>query len=240
MSRALLAAFLLACACVLPARAKPVRVLFIGNELIANAGIPARLGRLAKAMGKDAQVEALTVPGRTLADHWADPRVRAEIAKGWDHVVLQQGPSAFPEERAQLAADARRFAAPIRAAGARPALLMAWPRNDRRSEFPAALASARAAAEASGAAVIPVAETWLRTLSKDPRAELYAGPASASPLGADLAVLTAWFALFPAGPQEFDEAYLARLGRAMDMDAAHIERYVDAATRAIDEPLRLP
>ena len=85
-----------------------------------------------------------------------------------------------------------------------------------------------------------MAETWLRTLSQDPRVELYAGPSSASPLGTDLAVLTAWFALFPAGPQEFDDAYLARLGRALDMDTAHIERYVDAATRAIDEPLRLP
>ena len=217
-----------------------MRVLFIGNELVANAGIPERLGHVAKAMGREAQVESFTVAGRTLADHWADPRVRAEIAKGWDHVVLQQGPSAFPAERAQLAADAQRFAAPIRAAGARPALLMAWPRSDRRSEFPAAIASSRAAGQAAGAAVIPVAEAWLRILSKDPRAELYAGAASASPLGADLAVLTAWFALFPAGPQEFDDAYLARLGRALDMDSARTERLVDAATRAIDEPLRLP
>ena len=238
MSRALLAAFLLACACV--THAKPVRVLVIGNELVGHARIPERLEQVAKAMGRDARVESLTVTGRTLADHWADPRVRAEVAKGWDHVVLQQGPSAFPEERAQLAADARRFAGAIRAAGGKPALLMAWPRNDRRSEFPAAIAAARAAAGASGAALIPVAETWLRTLSQDPRVELYAGPSSASPLGTDLAVLTAWFALFPAGPQEFDDAYLARLGRALDMDTAHIERYVDAATRAIDEPLRLP
>ena len=237
MSRSLLAAFLLACACAAHAQSKPVRVLFIGNELLENAGIPSRLGELAKAMGKDVRVEAIALPGRTLADQWADPRVRDQIARGWDHVVLQQGPSAFPAEREQLAADVQRFAVPIRAAGARTAVLMTWPRSDRRSEFPAAILSARAAAKAGGATVIPVAETWLRTLSADRRAVLYSGPVNASPLGADLAVLTTWFALFPAGPQEFDDAYVARLGRALDIEPSRIEAYVDAATRAIDEPL---
>ena len=237
MSRSLLAAFLLAFACVGHAQAKPVRILFIGNELLESAAIPARLGELAKAMGKDARVEAITVAGRTLADHWADPRVRVEIAKGWDHVVLQQGPSAFPAERADLVADVQRFVVPIRAAGARAALLMAWPRSDRRSEFPAAILSARVAATAGGATVIPAAETWLRTLSADAHAVLYAGPVNASPLGADLAVLTTWFALFPAGPQEFDDAYVARLGRALDIEPARIVGYVDAATLALDEPL---
>ncbi|HEX3098606.1 MAG TPA: hypothetical protein VHQ02_12870 [Usitatibacter sp.] len=235
MLRGLVAAFLLLIASV-GAHGAPTRVLFVGNELLESAGIPGRLGELAKSMGKDARVEAVLVPGRTLADHWADPRVREQIAKGWDHVVLQQGPSAFPTERAQLAADVRRFAVAVRAAGAKPALLMAWPRSDRRSEFPAAILSARAAAQ-GGVAVIPVAETWLRTLSADARAVLYAGPVNASPLGADLAVLTAWFVLFPAGPQEFDDAYVARLGRALDIEPSRIEGYVDAATRAIDEPL---
>ena len=237
MFRELAAAFLTLCAFAAPAHAATVRVLFIGNELLENAGIPARLGELAKAMGKDVRVEALTVSGRTLADHWADPRVRVEIAKGWDHVVLQEGAPAFPEEREELLADARRFAGVIRAAGARPALFMTWPPTDRRSEFPAAILAARAAAQAAGATVIPVAETWLRILSQDKRAELYAGPANASTRGTDLAVLTTWFALFPAGPQEFDDAYVARLGPALEVDPSRIVGYVDAATRAIDEPL---
>jgi hypothetical protein len=237
MFRALLAAFLLAFACAASAQGTGVRVLFIGNELVANAEMPERLAGLAKAMGKNVRVEALTVPGRTLADHWADPGVRARIAKGWDHVVLQQGPSVLPEERAELTADVQRFAVAIRAAGAKPALLMAWPRNDRRPEFPAAILSARAAAKAAGATVIPVAETWMRILLKNQRAELYAGLAGASPLGTDLAVLTTWFALFPAGPQEFDDTYVERLGRALDIEPSRIVGYVDAATLAIDEPL---
>lgn len=240
MSRALFSALLLACAIAVPAHSKPVRVLFVGNEAVERVGIPARLGELAKAMGKDAHIESLATTGRTLADQWADARVRAAIAQGWDYVVLQQRPAVAPEEAARLAADAQRFAVPIRAAGAKPALLMTWPRNDRRAEFPAAIASARAAAKAAGAIPIPVAEAWLRILSADGRASLYAGSSSASALGADLAVLTIWFALFPAGPQEFDDAYLARLGRALDMDSARIAGFVDAATRAIDEPLRLP
>ncbi len=236
----LLSVFLLACLlAALPARADSKRILFIGNELIDRSEVPARLGKLAQAMGRDAQVESLAFEGHALADHWRDPRTQDALKKKWDYVVLQQGPSALPLERQELLEYAKKFAGPIRAAGARPALLMTWPTSDRQREFPLTIASYRAAAQAIDALLIPAGEAWLRILSKDRRAPLYSGRDNASSVGGDLVVLTTWFALFPAGPQEFTDDYVAKVTRALNIDDERKEAWVDAATRSIDEPLPL-
>jgi len=235
-----LSALLLGCLlAALPARAEPARVLFVGNELIDRAEIPARLARLAQAMGRDVQVEALAFEGHTLSDHWRDPRTQEALKKKWDYVVLQQGPSALPLERQELLEYATKLAGPIRATGARPALLMTWPASDRQREFPMTIASYRAAAQAIDAVLIPAGEAWLRILSKDRRAPLYSGRDNASSVGGDLVVLTAWFALFPAGPREFTDDYVAKVARALAIDPERKEAWVDAATRSIDEPLAL-
>jgi hypothetical protein len=240
MSRVVLAVVLLLCVLAAgPSVAAPVRVLFIGNELIDAPAIPRRLADLAKAMGKDVEIEAAAFDSYTLYDHLRDDRTLALLDKRWNVVVLQQGPSAGPDERAQLIDSAKRFTERIRAQGATPALFMAWPPSDRLRDFPAAIESYRAAAEATGATLLPVAEAWLRLLSQDKRAALHSGRANASSLGGDLAVLTVWFGLFPAGPREFDDAYVAKIARALDIDPSRRELYLDAATRAIDEPLRL-
>lgn len=236
----LLSAVLLACALgAFPARAAPTHVLFIGNELIVRAEIPARLATLAKAMDRDVQVEALAFEGVTLADQWRDPRVQEALKKKWDYVVLQQGPSALPLERQELLEYAQKFAEPIRAAGAKPALLMTWPASDRQREFPMTIASYRSAAQAANAVLIPAGEAWLRILSKDRRAPLYSGHDNASSVGGDLVLLATWFALFPAGPREFTDDYVARVARALNIEPERKEAWVDAATRSIDEPLPL-
>ena len=58
-------------------------------------------------------------------------------------------------------------------------------------------------------------------------------------LGADLAVLTIFLTLFPAGPQEFDEAFVAKAARELDLPADRRDPFFDAVTRAIDEPMAL-
>ena len=235
-----IAAVVLACLlAAFPARAEPTRVLFVGNELIDRTDIPGRLARLAKTMGRDAQVESVAFDGHTLEDHWRDPRTQEALKKKWDYVVLQQGPSALPLERQELLEYAKKFAGPIRAAGAKPALLMTWPTSERQREFPMTIASYRAAAQAADAVLIPAGEAWLRVLSKDRRAQLYSGRDNASSLGGDLTVLSTWFALFPAGPREFTDDYVAKVARALDIDGDRKEAWVDAATRSIDEPLPL-
>lgn len=240
MSRVLwIAALALAATLACAQPPQQTRVLFIGNAITTDAKIPGRLAELARAMGKDIAVETLAHSALTLEDHWSDGRALEAIRKGWDFVVLQQGPSSQPGERDELAEYARRFAGEIRKAGARPALLMVWPASDRARDFPATIESYRAAAKASDAILIPAGEAWLRMLLKEPRTRLYSGATQVAQEGSSLAVLTVYFSLFPAGPREFDEAYVARIARALDIDGEGRDLWFDAATRAIDEPLVL-
>lgn len=218
----------------------PRRILFIGNSLTSVTDIPGRLQGLARAMGKEVQVETVANNGYSLEDHWQDGRAVAAIRKGrWDVVVLQQGTSAKADSRAQLIEFSRRFAAPIREAGARPALYMVWPLQDRPMDFPATLEAYRAAAQAVDGILLPVGEAWLRVITKDRRARLYGDAIHQTSLGSDLIVLTIYLSLFPAGPREFDEAYVERVSRALDMQARSRDLFFDAATLAIDQPLPL-
>ena len=222
-----------------PAEPKPLRVLFVGNSLTESTDVPGRLAKLAAAMGRKAVIESVTFNNYSLEDHWRDGRALAAIRKGWDVVVLQQGTSSDTEGRAQLVDFTRRFAKPIREAGAKPALYMVWPIADRPRDFAGAIAAYREAAAAVDAVVLPVGEAWLRALSVDKRLRLYSDMIHPASLGGDLAVLTIYLSLFPAGPQEFDEAFVAKAARTLEIPADRRDLLFDAATRAIDEPMVL-
>lgn len=139
-----------------PPDARALRILFIGNSLTYTGDIPGRLAKLASAMGRKATVEAVAFPDLSLEDHWRDGRALAAIRKGWDVVVLQQGPSSQPDSRAQLVDYSKRFAKPIREAGARPALYMVWPSVERMRDFPGAIGAYREAATAVDGILLPV------------------------------------------------------------------------------------
>jgi hypothetical protein len=217
----------------------PKRILFVGNSLTFWTDVPGRVAKLAEAMGRKVVVASTAYPSFSLEDHWKDGRALTEIRKGWDVVVLQQGTSARDESRANLIEYAKKFAEPIRAAGAKPAIYMSWPPANRPSEFAACIASPREAAAAIDATLLPVGEAWLRVLSKDKRLTLYSDGIHPTSLGGDLAVLTIYFGLFPAGPQEFTEAYVAKIAKVLDIPADSREPFFDAATLAIDQPLKL-
>jgi hypothetical protein len=218
---------------------KPQRILFVGDSLTSATDIPARLEKLANAMAKNVTADSVTFNGYTLEDHWRDGRAVAAIRKGWDIVVLQQATSSHTNSREELIEYARRFDREIRAAGAKPALYMVWPASDRPKDFPAVIESCRAAARATDSVLLPAGEAWLRVLSKDRRARLYRDSIHPSSLGSDLTVLTIYLALFPAGPTEFDERYVAKIAEVLGIDASRRDLYFDAATRAIDEPMSL-
>ncbi len=222
------------------APAKPQRILFIGNSLTYWTDLPQRVAGVAKATGRAAEVDMVAFPAFSLEDHWQDGRALAAIRKGgWDIVVLQQGTSAHEDGRIQLIEYAKMFAGPIREAGAKPALYQVWPLSDRPRDFPAAIQSYRLAAKAIDALLLPAGEAWFRVLGEAPRTKLYADGIHPSSLGSDLAALAIYFALFPAGPQEFDEAYISKIARALEMQPSTRDRFVDAATRAIDEPIAI-
>lgn len=225
---------------VAPPPAKALRVLFVGNSLVYSTHVPARLAKLARAMGKGAVIESVAFPSYSLEDHWQDGRAAAAIRKGgWDLVILQQGASAHEQGREQLLQYSRRFAGVIREAGAKPAICMSWPPGDRPRDFPAAIQSHRLAAQAIDALLIPVGEAWFRAITTDRKLRLYADAIHPSSLGSDLVVLTIYLALFPAGRYEFNEEYVARIARQLEMQQSRRDLFFDAATRAIDEPLAL-
>jgi hypothetical protein len=173
-------------------------VLFIGNSLTSANGLPERSRRIAAAAGLEIQTSAVTMDGASLLDHWEAGRARDAIrSRPWSAVVLQQGPSTLPASREELTRLAGQFGEEIRRAGARPALLMVWPLPGQTPE--AVSASYRAAAQATGALLIPAGDAWVRARAADPQVEL-TGPDGfhPSPLGTELAAATVVCSLYPA------------------------------------------
>jgi len=168
-----------------------LRVLFVGNSLTYSNDLPATVERVAVAAGGRIVTGAVTAPGAALEDHWrAGTALQAIRAGGWDVVVLQQGPSSLPDNRRTLRQWTRRFARPIRAAGARPALLMVWPSVSRGSAFDGVRAAYAAAAEAVDGILLPAGEAWRTARERSPELALY-GPDGFHPsrLGTLLAAL---------------------------------------------------
>jgi len=172
-------------------------VLFIGNSLTEANGLAARVASIARTAGRPLRTDAVTMSGASLADHWQDGRALAAIRKGgWSVVALQQGPSTLPESRAELIASTRQFAAEIRRAGARPALLMVWPLPGQAAE--AVSASYRAAAEANEAILLPAGDAWVLAAAGDPSLVLVqADGFHPSAIGTELAAIAVECTLFP-------------------------------------------
>ena len=158
-----------------PARsARAVRVLFIGNSLTYVNDLPGIVEAFAEAAGQATVCRVVVGGGFSLEDHWNQGDARKALqGEKWDFVVLQQGPSASPEGRALLARFARRFDPLIRRAGAKPALYMVWPLEERRLDFGNVGDSYRMAAKDIGAALLPAGEAWRIAEKTAPGIKLY-------------------------------------------------------------------
>ncbi len=151
------------------------RVLFIGNSLTYWNDLPLILQALADSAG-GASLAVMTVafPDYNLDDHRGQGAAQRAIALGgWEAVVLQQGPSSLPENRAQLRTSVGVLNVSIRGVGAIPALYSVWPQATRRGDFDAAIESYRLAAEDVNGLLFPVAAAWLAAWERDPALALY-------------------------------------------------------------------
>jgi hypothetical protein len=102
---------------------------------------------------------------------------------------MQQGPSAT-EGRPSLLEYAERFATPIRAAGAVPALFMVWPSSAREFDWDGVRDSYRMAADRAGGLFLPAGEAWREAWKQDPTLLLYGTDGfHPSPTGTYLAAL---------------------------------------------------
>lgn len=179
----------------------PTRILFIGNSLTYANDLPAMVCALARSTGRQAICETVAKPDYGLEEHWNDRDARAAITRGWDVVVLQQGPSALPESRRLLIAYTKRFDAEIKKTGARTALYMVWPSRARRGDFPGVGQSYAAAAKEVNALLIPAGDAWRAAWAADAKLPLYdADGFHPSPSGTYLAALVAYEQIFGASP----------------------------------------
>lgn len=147
--------------------ATSLRILMIGNSLTYENDLPSTVERLLDAAGADATVDSVSYANVSLGDQWEKATARKAIAEGkYDVVVLQQGPSAAPENRITLKKDAARFADLIRKSGARPALYMVWPSVSRPKDWDGVDASYTAAAKACDCLLLPAGRAWRLTLEE--------------------------------------------------------------------------
>ena len=194
-------AYVLGAALLLLAQPSPTRILFVGNSLTYSNDLPSMVCAMARSTGKQVTCESVAKPDYGLEEHWNERDARQAIARGWDIVVLQQGPSSLPESRRLLINYTRRFDAEIKKAGARTALFMVWPSLARRGDFPGVSQSYAAAANDVSGLLLPAGDAWRAAWAVDPKLPLY-GPDGFHPseAGTYLSALVIYEQLFEAPP----------------------------------------
>jgi hypothetical protein len=152
-------------------------VLFVGNSLTYWNDMPLMVQALADATdpGK-VGVRVVAFPDFNLEDHLARGDAMDAIRRGgWTTVVLQQGPSTLPSNRAQLRASTSAFATEISRVGARTALYSVWPTENRQQDFASAHESYALAASDVNGVFLPVGAAWLAAWRRDESTALYSG-----------------------------------------------------------------
>src|SRR5262245_15188050 len=152
-----------------------LNVLFIGNSLTYWNSLPAIVGALAdSAHVKPLVWTQVAFPDFALEDHWSEGSALAALrSHKWDVVVLQQGPSSLPENRANLIEWSQRFDVEIKKAGGVAALYMVWPQSNRFQDFDNASMSYQLAAESVKGMLFPVGEAWRAAWRRDADVQLY-------------------------------------------------------------------
>jgi hypothetical protein len=188
-------------AVLLLAQPGPARILFVGNSLTYSNNLPAMVCAMARSAGRQVTCESVAKPDYGLEEHWNERDARDAIARGWDVVVLQQGPSALPESRRLLINYTRRFDAEIKKAGARTALFMVWPSRVRRGDLSGMSQSYGAAAKDVKGLLLPAGDAWRAAWAADSSLALY-GPDGFHPseIGTYLSALVIYEQLFAASP----------------------------------------
>ena len=182
--------------------APDLRVLFLGSSLTYANDMPLLVQAFAREAGKSVEVATVAKGGFSFEDHCNRGAALSTIRKGsWNFVVMQQGPSTLPASRRNIREWARRLAEPIRQAGARPALYMVWPAENRLAWFDEVRTSYQLTAEDVNGMLIPAGEAWRAAWRRDPRVPLYRKDREhPSPTGSFLVALSVFGMLLGRSP----------------------------------------
>ncbi|HWN42374.1 MAG TPA: SGNH/GDSL hydrolase family protein [Thermoanaerobaculia bacterium] len=185
-----------------PGSAPDLRVLFLGSSLTYNNDLPLLVQAFARAVGKNVEVATVAKGGFSFEDHCKRGAALSTLRKNaWNYVVMQQGPSTLPASRRNMREWARRLVEPIRQAGARPALYMVWPGEDRLAYFDEVRISYQLTAEDIDGMMIPAGEAWRAAWRRDPDIPLYRRDREhPSPTGSFLVALSIFGMLLSRSP----------------------------------------
>jgi len=209
------------------------RVLFIGNSLTYVNDLPGMLSAIAAQAGKTLVTAEVAEGGFALEDHFRVGHAQVEIAKGYQLVIMQQGPSAEKASQVNLLQWATRFDPLIRDSGARPALYMVWPELERFSRFDDVRASYSNAALAIDGMFIPGGEAWLESWRIDPALKLY-GEDNFHPstLGTYAIALTMFAEIFRQTPADLPATLSLANGTQIALDPAQVRAVQQGAWQA--------
>jgi hypothetical protein len=191
------------------------------------------------AGGQPIRVGEVTFGGFSLQDHWHQgDALEAIDSRGWDVVVMQQGPSSLDESRAELIDWAGRFATRIRAAGGRPALYQVWPMDYRLDVLDRVLESYRLAAEGVQGELLPAGAAWAAAWESNPGLPLYGSDGfHPSAMGSYLAALAIYGELLDVSTAGLPSSLAAVGGASVlvnipPVQAAALQAAADEATGA--------
>jgi len=181
ISSARVLAFVVAAGCIStqgPVEPLPpggVHILFVGNSLTAANDLPGTVAALGTSIGDTIRVASAVGPDLALIDHLngATDALSQLQHGGWQFVVLQQGPSSLAANQDSLLLWTKMFDPHIRAAGAKPALLMVWPSSDRAAFFDDVRRAYENAATGVNGVFIPAGVGWLNAWAHDSTLRLY-------------------------------------------------------------------
>ena len=198
------------------------RALFIGNSYLYTQNIPGIVEALAdSAHGDKIATAMVAAPNLALIDHWYGGTSRQAIRQGgWEWVILQQGPSSVGVNRDTLRLATTYFAGDIALVNAKPALFSAWPSEDRRQDFPAAIESYTLAAQDVQGLLLPIAAAWIAAWQRDSNLQLYEDGLHPSVRGAYLSALVIYSVLLEKSPVGLPSRLRLRSGTTIDVGSA--------------------
>jgi hypothetical protein len=209
------------------------KVLFIGNSLTYVNDLPGMLTAIAAQAGKTLVTAEVVQGAFALEDHFRAGDAQVEIAKGYQLVILQQGPSSLEESQANLLHWATRFDPVIRNSGARPALYMVWPELERFSRFNDVRDSYSNAALAIDGMFIPGGEAWRASWRIDPALEFYGeDDFHPSTLGTYAVALSMFAEMFRQTPADLPATFSLANGRQIVLDPVQVRAVQQGAWQA--------
>lgn len=226
------------------ASSAPLRVLFVGNSHTYVNDVPELVRRIAEKKNIRLEVASITAGGFKLGDHVASGRVKAALeAEPMDALVLQEQSGTQVLDVPAYTRDAVTLSNDARAKRVRVYLYMGFTRQDAVQQYNLTQADWTRAtltvADATGAAVAPVGESWVIAQRNRPSLQLQEDDGNHATLaGSYAAACTLFYALTGVSPRGASET-MSEITLPPE-DAAAIEDAALEANLALNAKYRQP